>query len=177
MTIVPLTGSRVEPHDKNMTTDQLLRSAPHDSRPWDRFRARALAASLDRQLAAGIPAESSRPLGIRARRIVSPAGRREIAEGWDQVLDHGRRPPVPRTPRAPLCRDRLAAAEREVREMLAVLAGPSPIAARGAAMASLLLSDGTGPLHNHRSALDLGAAVREATRQMDPFAAAPMGWN
>lgn len=61
--------------------------------------------------------------------------------------------------------------------MLALLAGPSPIAARGAAMASLLLSDGTGPLHHHRSALDLGAAVREATRQMEPFAAAPMGWN
>ncbi len=55
--------------------------------------------------------------------------------------------------------------------MLAVLAGPRPIAARGAAMASLLLSDGAGPLHNHRSALDLGAAVREATGQMDPFAA------
>ena len=56
--------------------------------------------------------------------------------------------------------------------MLTVLAGPLPIAARGAAMASLLLSDGTGPLHNHRSPLDLGAAVREATRQMDPLGGA-----
>jgi hypothetical protein len=57
--------------------------------------------------------------------------------------------------------------------MLAVLAGALPIAARGAAMASVLLSDGTGPLHSRRSPLDLGAAVREATRQMGRFAGAP----
>jgi len=50
--------------------------------------------------------------------------------------------------------------------MLAVLAGPVPVAARGVAMVSVLLTDGTGPLHNRRSALDLGAAVREATTQM-----------
>jgi hypothetical protein len=54
--------------------------------------------------------------------------------------------------------------------MLTILAGPLPITARGAAMASSLLSDGTGPLHNRRSSLGLGAAVREATRQMVPFA-------
>jgi len=50
--------------------------------------------------------------------------------------------------------------------MLAVLAGPLPITARGAAVASALLSDGTGPLHNRHSGLDLGTAIREATRLM-----------
>jgi hypothetical protein len=59
------------------------------------------------------------------------------------------------------------------RELVAALTGALPIAARGAAMASVLLSDGTGPLHNYRSPLDLGAAVREATRQMNPLPAAP----
>lgn len=73
---------------------------------------------------------------------------------------------VPRTPRAPLCRDRIAAAEGDVRTMLAVLACPLPISARGAAMASVLLGDGTGPLHNHHSTRDLAAAVRDATREM-----------
>ncbi len=155
-----------------MTTDLLLRSASHDNRPWGRFLARVLAPSRDRQLATGCPPGSSRALAIRARQIVSPAGRRELARGWGHVLDLGRRPPVPRTPRGPLCRGRIAA-EREVREMLAVLAGALPIAARGAAMASVLLSDGTGPLHSRRSPLDLGAAVREATRQMGRFAGAP----
>ena len=154
-----------------MTTDSLLRPAPHHRQPWGRFLARALAPSLDRQLAAGCPADSSRAVAIRARQIVSPAGRRGLAQGWEHVLELARRPPVPGTPRGPLCRARIAAAEPDVREMLAVLAGPLPVAAPGAAMAALLLSDGTGPLHNHRSPLDLAAAVREATRQLDPFAA------
>ena len=157
-----------------MTTDQLLRSDSPCNRPWDgpwdRLLARVRAPSLDRRLAAGCPAGISRALAIRARQIASPAGRRELAQRWDHVLDLAGRPPVPRTPRAPLRRDRIAAAERDVREMLTILAGPLPITARGAAMASSLLSDGTGPLHNRRSPIGLGAAVREATRQMVPFA-------
>jgi hypothetical protein len=157
-----------------MTTDLLLRSASQDYRPWDRLLARVRAPSLDRQLVAGCPPGSSRALAIRARQIVSPAGRRGLAQGWEHVLDLAREPLVPRTTRGPLCRGRIAAAERDVQEMLAVLTGALPVAARGATMASVLLSDGTGPLHNHRSPLDLGAAVREATRQMDPFAGAPI---
>jgi|CZKW01.1.fsa_nt_gi hypothetical protein len=172
MSILPLTAARVEAHAAEMTTYLLLRSAPHGNRPWDRFLARVRAPSLDRRLAAGCPPGSSRVLAIRARQILSPAGRRELAQSWNHVLDLARRPPVPRTPRAPLCRSRIAAAERDVREMLTVLTGAHPIAARGAAMASGLLSDGTGPLHSRRSPLDLGAAVREATRQMNPFAGA-----
>ncbi len=157
-----------------MTTDQLLRSASHDNRPWDRLLARVRAPSLDHQLAAGCPAGTSRVLAIRAQEIASPAGRRELAHCWDHVLDQGRRPPIPRTPRAPLCRDRIAAtAERDARAMLTVLTGVLPITARGAAIARVLLSDGTGPLHNRHSPLDLGAEVRQATRQMTAFAGAP----
>jgi len=156
-----------------MTNNLLLRSAPHDYRPWDGFLARVLAPSLDRQLATGSPPGSRRALAVRARRILSPAGRRELTQGWNHVLDLGRRPPVPRTPRGPLCRSRVTAADGDVREMLAVLTGAHPIAVRGAAMASVLLTDGTGPLHSRRSPLDLGDAVREATRQMNPFAGAP----
>jgi hypothetical protein len=172
MSILPLTGARVEAHDGDMTNNLLLRSAPHDNRSWDGFLARVRAPSLDRQIAAGCLPGSSRALAIRARRILSLAGRRELAQGWDHVLDVARRPPVPRTPRGPLCRSRIAAAEGDVREMLAVLMGAPPIAARGAAMAGVLLTDGTGPLHSRRSPLDLGAEVREATRQMTPFAGA-----
>lgn len=151
-----------------MATDQLLRSASHRNRPWDHLLARARIPSLDRQLATGYPAATSRVLALRAQEITSPAGRGELAHWWDHALDQALRPPVPRTPRAPLCRDRIAAAERDIRDMLTVLAGPLPVTARGAAMASALLTDGAGPLHNRHSPLDLGAAVREATRQMNP---------
>lgn len=158
-----------------MKLGTLLRPAPYDSapdhyRPWDRFAARLLAPSLDRQLAAGRPPQSSRPLAIRARHIVSSAGRRELAKHWIHVMDLAAGPLVPLPLRGPLCRGDVAAAERDVGEMIDVLAGGLPIAARGAALASWLLSDGTGPLHNQRSPLKLSAAVREATRQMGSFA-------
>jgi hypothetical protein len=85
-------------------------------------------------------------------------------------MDVAVRPPAPVPLRGPLCRGAVAAAEAEVREMIAVLNGRLPVSARGAAMASWLLSDGTGPLHNHRSPIELSAAVRAATRQMGSFA-------
>jgi hypothetical protein len=171
LSILPLTGAHVEADGWNMKPDVLLPSAPYDSapdrgRPWDRFTGRLLAPSLDRELAAGRPPQSSRALADRARQIVSPAGRRKLAQNWIHVVNLSVRPPVPLPLHGTLRRGAVAAAERDVREMIAVLASGVPIAARGAALASWLLSDGTGPLHNYRSTLELSAAVREATRQM-----------
>jgi hypothetical protein len=57
--------------------------------------------------------------------------------------------------------------------MIDVLTSGLPIDARGAAMASRLLSDGTGPLYNYRSRVELGAVAREATRQMGSSVAHP----
>ena len=90
MTKMPLIRAGVEAHDGDMTTDQLPRSASRDSRRWDRWQARVRAPSLDRQLAAGCPAAASRLLALRAREIVSPAGRRELAQHWEHVLDQAR---------------------------------------------------------------------------------------
>ncbi|HXW88340.1 MAG TPA: hypothetical protein VEJ42_08765 [Streptosporangiaceae bacterium] len=132
-----------------------------------RILARALTSSLDRELAAGPLARASDALAARAREIVSPAERRELARRWANVVDQAGRPPVPRSPRAPLRRSVVIAAGPDLREMISVLSGGLPINARGAAMASWLLRDGTGPLYNRRSPVDLGAVVREATRQME----------
>jgi hypothetical protein len=161
-----------------MNTGLLYQSAPHDAAPkheraWDRLLARALASSLDRQLAAGRPPRSSQALAIRARQIVSPAARRELAHRWAHVLDQAARRPVPLSPRAPLRRGAVIAAGPDLREMISVLTSGVPIDARGAATAGWLLSDGTGPLYNHRSPVDLGTVAREATRQMDSFADRP----
>jgi hypothetical protein len=141
--------------------------------PWDSVLARALAPALDRQLAAGRPPRSSHTLSVRALELVSPAARQELAQRWANVLRQASRPPVPRSPRAPLRRAAVAAAALDLREMISVLTSGRPIDARGAAVASSLLSDGTGPLYNHRSPVDLGTVVREATQQMSSFAAPP----
>jgi hypothetical protein len=140
-------------------------------RPWNRLLAGALAPSLDRQLAAGRPPQSSQALAVRARELGTPTARQELAQCWANVLDRACRRPVPRFVGAPLRRAAVIAAERDVRAMLSVLTSGRPIDTRGVAMASALLSDGTGPLYNFRSLVDLGTAVRAATRQMDPFAA------
>jgi hypothetical protein len=161
MTILPLTRPSVEAHAEGMRTSPQLR---------ERVAARALGASLDRQLAAGCPARSQPLLAARARRLVSPAARRQIIKGWNNVLLQAARPPF--MPRPPLCREKIIAAEPDVRYLLALLAGPRPVAARGAAMAMVLLTDGTGPVHNHRSPLSLSAEVREAILQLDPAVAA-----
>lgn len=147
--------------------------APKQERPWDRLLAQARASSLDRQLAAGRPPRSSHALAIRARELVSPAARRELAQCWANVLDQAARRPVPVSPRAPLRHGAVIAVREDLREMILVLTSGLPIGARGAAMASWLLSDGTGPLYNHRSRAELGAAAREATRQMGSFADSP----
>jgi hypothetical protein len=159
-----------------MKAELLYESSARDvarkhERPWDRLLADALAPSLDRQLAAGRLPRSGQVLAIRAREIATPAARRKLARRWTNVLDQAGRQPVPRFVRAPLQRGAVIAAERDLHAMISVLTSGRPIDARGAAMASALLSDGTGPLYNHRSLVDLGAVVRAATQQMDLFAA------
>lgn len=126
--------------------------------------ASALAPSLDRQLAAGISPRSSPALAIRARHIVSPAARQELARRLTRVLDRAGRPAALISPR-PLQRAAVIAAGQDLRELISVLGSGVPISARGAAMAGLLLSDGSGPLYNHRAAAGLGSAVRAAAQQ------------
>jgi hypothetical protein len=138
-------------------------------RVWIRASARLLARSLDEQLAGGRLPESSRLLASRAQQLVSPALRTTLVHSWERLIDAPRSAPVARSPKVPLCRRRLAAAEPEVREMLSVLSSPIPTSVRGLAMANLLLEDGAGPLFNRQCHLDLGAVVRRATEQLDPM--------
>jgi hypothetical protein len=77
-------------------------------------------------------------------------------------------PPVAHNLGVPLCRDRITAAGPDVQDMLASLLTPAPVAARGVAAASLLLTDGAGPVYNRHSSMDLVTAVREVVAQLDP---------
>ena len=87
----------------------------------DRALARLLGASLDRELALGLPPWRGGPRAARARFIVSPAGRRQLIRGWNRLLDQARRPPSALSSRGPLCRRALVAAEHDVRSMLSVV--------------------------------------------------------
>jgi hypothetical protein len=145
------------------------------SRPLvDLVLARVFGASLDESLACGSAPESSRLLAARARDIVSLRRRTSMAGHWDRLLRVARRSalPLPR-PGAlagamPVCADRIVAAEPAIRELMSRLSAPLPVPARGTAMASVLLTDATGPVYNRRSPVTLAAAVAAAVTQLDP---------
>ncbi len=138
------------------------------NRRWGRLVARLLAPSLDRQLAQGRSSESSRLLAVRAHLLVSPAVRHALARNWEDLLVRARTPPVPRDPRVPINRHSIVASEPEIREIGHALLAPLPVAARGVAMASRLLSDGRGPLYDRRRSADVSSAVRSVIAELDP---------
>ncbi len=130
-----------------------------------RVLGRVFGASLDRQLAAGQAAESDRLLAARARHIVSLPRRRALAHDWEHLLAVAHRTP---TPAVPLCRDRIAAAEPRIRQLVARLRVPLPVPAQGVAAATVLLTDATGPLYHRHSSADLDDLLHEAITQLDP---------
>jgi hypothetical protein len=67
-----------------------------------------------------------------------------------------------------LNRHSIVAADPEIHEMIGALLAAAPIAVRGPAMVSWLLSDGAGPLYDRRRSTGLADALREATAQLDP---------
>lgn len=135
----------------------------------DRVLARVLGARLDRQLAAGRSPDSARLLAARAQHLVSAATRQALAEHWEHLVQIAGSAPGTRPGRTPaLCRDRIVTAEPEVHEMVALLRTPLPVAARGIAAASVLLTDGAGPVYNRRARPALREALRRTAAQLDP---------
>jgi hypothetical protein len=123
---------------------------------------------LDRRLASGRPPESAFLLAVRADRLASSAVRLALMRDWQHLCGRARLTPAGRSSRAPLCRHRIVGAEGTIRKLLGALSTPLPVSARGVAMASLLLSDGCGPLYNQNCATDLTAALCDVLAALDP---------
>jgi hypothetical protein len=102
--------------------------------------------------------------------LVSLEHRRASARNWEHLLDVIGRDRGRPYRRIPLCRERITAAEPDVRAMLCALETPLPVPVRGVAMAGLLLSDGAGPLYNRRCSTDLSEAVHQVTGELSPSA-------
>jgi hypothetical protein len=137
---------------------------------WLVLLTRWRAGKLDAQLAAGQPPEGDPQRAVRAAVLVEPANRRELAECWQAVLSRAARPPDPIDSRVPLRRSQVLAADADIRRMIAGLRARSPVPVRGVAIASGLLSDGTGPLYNDRCRQNLRVVIRSAIHHLDPSA-------
>jgi hypothetical protein len=159
-------ASRTAQPQRTIITGDPLSMRP--SRLTDRMLARVLGASLDRQLAAGRTPESTPLLAARAQYLVAIASRRRLAGNWENLLRVARGADGSRHLAVPVRSDTVVAAEPAVRELVRCMTAPLPVAARGIAMATELLTDGLGPVYNPRSRVSLAAALETAIAQLDP---------
>jgi hypothetical protein len=129
----------------------------------DRVVARLKGWSLDAELAAGAPVDTDARRAARARFLVEPRRRAALAGYWENLIA------APQS--RPVRRDRIVAARPELEQMVALLRSPRPVPARGVALARVLLTDGTGPVHNGANRADLGRAIEDAVVHLDPASA------
>lgn len=159
--------------------DDLGRLTIRRLRPWHLILARAMAASLDRQLANGARPEAGTFLAARAMVLTSPGYRRGLATSLRRLLaasvdPQGRPRPLPaarsagaaRQPYVVLRRDEIARSAFELAELAGCLADPEPVPARGVALVNQLLADGGGPLYRTGSRNDLSTVIEQASQAL-----------
>jgi len=159
--------------------DDLGRLTVRRASPWHRLLARALAASLDRQLADGARPEANALLAARAMVLTSAGYRRALAASLRRMLAASVAPPPRLLPEAtarpsgaathpyvPLRRDRIAGAAEELAGLAECLTQRGPVPARGVALVSQLLADGGGPLYRAASRDDLSESVERASQAL-----------
>jgi hypothetical protein len=141
-------------------------------RPWHRILARAQAARLDRELAAGASPEANASLAARAARLTSTEFRRDLAANLWRILAAAGEPARPaaagaptgpgRPLRVPLRTTRISRSAPLLAELASRLLDPGPVPVRGVAMVTELLADGTGPLYREVARDDLGTLAAQA---------------
>ena len=137
---------------------------------WVLVGAKLRGASLDDKLAEGHAPDTSPLLAARAQLLVSLTKRRALSENWLDLLIQVRRPFSPLDPRVPIVRGRIIGAQAQVEALAEALLTPMPTS-RGVAMASSLLSDGSGPIYNSACSVDLASTLREIIAHLDPVTA------
>ena len=133
----------------------------------DRVLARVRARALDRALASGIPTDTTPALWLRARALTRPWVARELGQQLCRIVQEAHEPRRMPGMRVTPARERVLAAEDDLRVLASRLQSGEPIAAHGIAKVHLLLSDGTGPLFHRDSDRNLSEAIREATSALN----------
>jgi hypothetical protein len=137
----------------------------------DRLTARVRARKLDLALAAGAQSDTDAGLALRAQQLTDPGRRRSLADTLRQIVSEAYQPGDVPYLRKPPCRARVIEASEELIRLANSLAQPGPVAVRGIAQTQLLLSDGTGPLYNPASRVDLRRHTISATENLSAAAA------
>ena len=131
----------------------------------NRFRA----PRLDRTLAEGRSPEATVDLALRAQTLVRISVRRDLAKSVQRIVDLSTRPTPSTRLSVPVCRDRVAEAEKELHGLIEGLLTPGPVSARGVARVSVFLSDGRGPLYHRGNPDDLRSRIEELVDALNPL--------
>ena len=140
------------------------RLAAQVERPALMLRARVFATrrSLDDLLADGANPAQTAALALRARQLVSPRARQQVATGLERLVWEAQRP-------APLHPAALLLARRQIVELRAALLGiveclrtARPVYAQGMALLWRLLTDGAGPAYDPHATHSLCRVVHVA---------------
>jgi hypothetical protein len=148
--------------------DPLPRNMPREtspSRPRRLVRLLALvcAGALDRRLIESPDAALSPLLAARGARLSEPRTRVLLAEGLERLLDASDGPRGRWS--AVASREPLRANRDRLRELALTLRGDTPLNARGIAIVSDLLGDGTGPAY-HGGSDQLAQRLEQALAAM-----------
>jgi hypothetical protein len=120
--------------------------------------------TLDQALIAGADPAATQQLAARAARLTSRSMRREVARGLERLVV-GEREALKRWQVRPFT-GTAAANAPELYALADRLRGPGPLYARGIAMLSRLLTDGTGPAYTDRRGDVLARRLHDARLAM-----------
>jgi hypothetical protein len=142
---------------------------------WDRpaplsvrVLARLRAHGIDRRIARGDDPAASPLLALRAAALVRPAARARLADDLERVLQLAQARAPRRLGAVPVRAYEVAAAASPLRELIALLRGPAPVAPRGVAIARGLIHDGRTPVYARAPRGALARAVRAALAHANP---------
>lgn len=126
------------------------------------------AASLDRELAAGVSPGTSEVLALRARTITGRRSRANVARGLATALRSAGDTAPGFTAAVPPARREVLAARTVIEAMERRLRAPEPVAVRGMAMLRELLTEPVSPLYRPDEPGALGSRLRAAAAALEP---------
>jgi hypothetical protein len=117
---------------------------------------------LDEDLARGDSPLRSVALALRARQLVARHSRERLARALERLVELAERPPSP-TEIVPLPHREILNVRTGLLRLAGRLGDARPVYARGVAMVSQLVCDGTGPAFTPRCEVALRRAIAAAT--------------
>jgi hypothetical protein len=138
-------------------------------RPALALRARVFASrrSLDEALADGASPLWTPELALRAGQLVSRGSRQRLATSLERLVKEATRAVPPRAVAVPLPRREILEAQTSLLGIAARLRDDRPVYARGMALLSRLLTDGSGPAYNPHAGGSLRHAVGAIAAALD----------